>query len=108
MKNYAIQVNMGGGKWKPSTDPLIAKLPTLNAFLTDTWWEETKKPRKPCSLKIHFGIDRASIVLSDEANKMSITTTADTVGDALELLEEALAGGKVTWRPWGDFDRKKK
>jgi len=108
MKQYLIE-NQGGKPWKGgSKDPFLKDLPTINQLCTDTLWEETKKPRQPCTLKLRFGDGQASVIISDEAQRCSITTTSDTIREALELLEAALAAGKVAWRPWGDFEKKRK
>jgi len=97
----------GFGKWKPSNDPMIAKRPQINQLCTDCYWEDGKL-RTPCNLKLRFGDEQATVVISDDENRCSIVTTAGTVEEALDLLEDALVGNKVRWKPWGDFGASKK
>jgi len=106
MKRYANDSQGKRGKWKPSEDPFLQGLPTINQLMTDCQWEDGK-PRIPCSLKVRIGEEQASVVLTDEENKMSIATTGDTLREVLELLEAALVGNRVRWKPWGDFNKKK-
>jgi len=107
MKRYMSDEQGKRGKWKPSNDPTIAKRPQINQLCTDCFWEDGKL-RQPCNLKLRFGDEQATVVISDDENRCSIVTTAGTVEEALDLLEDALAGNKVRWKPWGDFGVSKK
>lgn len=107
MKRYGEETQAKRGKWVGSKDPLVAKRPNINQLMTDTQWDDGK-PRQPCSLKVRLIEDGCSIVLSDEQRRMSITTTGDTLESVLDILEDALAGDKVRWKPWGDFDKRKR
>jgi len=108
MKRYQLETQKTRGKWVGSKDPLVKDRPTINQLCTDTQWDDGGQ-RLPCTLKIRFGDGQASVTISDENIEASITTTAETVQEALQLLEEALAASKVAWRPWpAEFKRKGK
>jgi len=107
MKRYMTDMQGKRGKWKPSTDDIVARRPTLNQLMTDCQWEDGAL-RDPCNVKIRLGDEQATVILSDDENRASIVTTAGTVAEALDLLEEALAANKVRWKPWGNFSEKKK
>lgn len=81
------------------------KFPTVITYMTDAKWDDGK-PREPSTLSINFSTGSPTISLSDHALQQSAYTTADTVAEALELLEEALVEGKVRWRPWKAFTKR--
>lgn len=90
------------GKWKmPEGEPFWEKLPTLAQYCTDFWWEETKKPRIPCKIAMTFFEGAVNLSLNDEEKRRSCHTTAQTVREALELLEAHLEAGTAPWRSWG-------
>jgi len=106
MKRYRDENQKKRGKWVPSTDPIIAKFPTINQFCSDCQWEDGSS-RLPCNLKFKFGDDQVTMTLTDDEAKEYVSTTAGSSIEALELLEEALKANRVTWRSW-DKDGKKK
>ncbi len=90
------------GKWTMPNEPFLKGLPTLAQFLTDYWWEKPQpKPRIPCKLAITFFGESCQVSLNDEEKRRSMHTTAPSVGEALQLMEERLTAGNAPWRSWG-------
>jgi len=90
------------GKWSMPKEPFLQGHPTLAQYLTDFWWEKpAPKPRIPCKLAIQFFGESVQVSLNDEEKRRSMHTTAPTVAEALQLMEERLAAGNAPWRSWG-------
>lgn len=104
MKRYNQESQKKAGKWAPSGDPLLANRPTLDQYLTDSWWEDGK-PREVCSITLRVGKQQATVSLNDSDGEQSISTSGESIEDALDRLEAYLAGGSPTWRPWGKKKR---
>jgi len=108
MKRIQLDNQKAKGKWVPSKEPFLSKAPTINQLMTDCFFDDGTL-RKLATLKIRVGDESATVTISDENVEASITTTADTVMDALALLEDALANDRVRWRPWpAEFTKGKK
>lgn len=106
MEDLEVQ-KTADASWKLPADPFWTKYPTLARFCTDFWWTKpVKKPRKPCKLSIVFFSDMVNVSVNDEEKRRSMHTTAPTIAEALELIEDHLAAGNAPWRPWGDPKRK--
>ena len=100
MKRVQTETQKGKGKWTPSKDQFLKGRPTIDAFLTDAWWDDGK-PRDVCSLTVRIGFECAMVSLNDSENEQSITTNGKDVDDALDRLEAYIAPGNASWRPWG-------
>lgn len=107
MKRIQLENQKAKGKWVPSKDAFVKDRPTINQLMTDCFFDDGTL-RKLSTIKIRVGDESATVTISDENVEASVTTTADTVAEALELLEDALANDKVRWRPWPDEFRKGK
>jgi len=106
MKKNQLNAALKKGKWEPSEDALIKDFPVINQQCTDPLDEE-KQPREVCNLKFVWGADSCRVTITDPDLKASITTWGETARECLELLEDALAHGKVSWRPWPSEKKKK-
>jgi hypothetical protein len=100
MKRAQAETQKAKGKWVPSTDRFLKDRPTIDAYLTDAWWDDGK-PREVCSLTIRVGNGNAMVSLNDADNEQSISTNGEDVNDALDRLEAYLATGNPSWRAWG-------
>lgn len=87
------------GEWSCPDKGFEKNYPTIARYLCDGFWEDGK-PRELSVLSINFSQGCVSLSLADKDLQQSCYTTAETVQDALGLLEEALAADKVTWRAW--------
>jgi len=82
------------------TDERFAKLyPTLLEYLTDAKWDDGKD-REVSTLTISLMEGCINLALNDRALSRSLYTTAETLMEALKLLEGSLASGKSSWRSW--------
>ncbi len=77
----------------------VKNFPVIVQYLTDSKWEDGK-PRELSTLSINFSTGKANVGLSDHALQQSVYTTADTVQEALKLLEKALVTDSASWRRW--------
>lgn len=94
--------NQKPGKWVPGKDEFLKPYPHINQYCTDFWFEGQKpRPRIPCKLAFTFFGESVQLSLNDEEKRRSCHTTAETVKDAMELLEERLNAGSAPWRNWG-------
>lgn len=106
MKRYMTEATKADKKWKSPSEPMLMKRPLIAQLLTDPWWEDGS-PREVCSMTIRVGLDQTQISVNDTDNEQSITTTAGSLDEALETLEEALGAGRNLWRKWGGFKKRK-
>lgn len=82
------------------TDDVFArKHPNILLYLTDALWDDGKE-RELSQLTISVRAGAIALALNDKALKQSMYTQADTLTEALKLLEGALADGSGEWRPW--------
>lgn len=77
----------------------LSLYPTIVMWMTDDKWD-TGKDRELATLSVKFSSDEVLISFSDRNEDQTAYTSAETVEDALGLLEEALATDKVSWRRW--------
>lgn len=87
------------GKIQGTDTQFIKNYPTISQYLLDGFWDDGKA-REPSSLSIRMDGASVHISLSDHALQVSAYTAGPTLEDTLALLEAALAGGQVAWRPW--------
>lgn len=73
--------------------------PTVTAYMCDAFWEDGKS-RECASVSIRMEGSQVNLSLSDHAMQRSCFTTATSVAEALQLLEDALRTDRVTWRSW--------
>jgi hypothetical protein len=89
------------------TDQKFAtEYPTLTDWMVDDKWDDGK-PRAVSTISINFSQGSVTVGLSDHAFQRSAYTTADTLAEALDLLEAALAGERIGWRRWKQQQPKK-
>ena len=100
MKREQAEKQSKAGKYvHPQVGDLV-EYPTMSPYLLDCWWDDGK-PRETCTLSIKFLGDTVQLSMNDKEQRRSITTTAETLPDAMEALEKCLATGRAPWRPWG-------
>ena len=104
MKRYNQEAQKSVGKWSPTKDDFVKGMPKLDGMLTDAWWDDGK-PREVCSLTVRLGNGQAVVSINDPDAEQSITTTAETVREAMERLEAYLGQPHPSWRPWGKKKR---
>jgi len=73
--------------------------PSVSNYLCDAWWDDGK-PREPSSLSIKMDETYVHVGLMDHAQRRSVYCTAPSLVQALTMLEDLLASGKVSWRTW--------
>jgi hypothetical protein len=100
MKDDQIENQKKKGKWEMPTDPFLGPYPTIAQHLTDVFWDDGR-PRVPSTLKVKWWGIKVDVSLNDDGKRRSCTTTADTLEEALGLLEAYLAEGGAPWRSWG-------
>jgi len=88
------------GKWVCPSDPFWKGIEVVAQYCTDFWWEKTKKPRTPCKIALTSFGESVQVTMNDEEKRRSTHTTAATVREALELLNEHLKAGTAPWRHW--------
>jgi hypothetical protein len=88
------------GKWVLPADPFWQNIPVIAQYCSDFWWEKTGKPRTPCKLAIQCFGGSVQVSMNDEEKKRSCHTTAETIQEALGLLDEHLKAGTAPWRYW--------
>lgn len=99
MKREQAAAQKRKGKFEHPGDPFLSDLPFLAQFLCDAWWDDGK-PRDVCTLTLRFGERQATISLNDVAEERSVSTTADSIGEACRLLDDALGTERAAWRSW--------
>jgi hypothetical protein len=100
MKKPESEATRTPGGVTPFDDVWLGTYPTIGEYLSTDSWDDGSV-REPSSLSISLRDGQTLLALNDKSMRRSIYTQADTLEDALGLLEAALAGGKCTWRPWG-------
>jgi len=99
MKRRAKEVQKTKGKYVPHQDPFLAKYPEIQRVLWDCWYDDGG-PRELGKLTISLVPSGVAIALTDPGERASAFTTAESLPEALELLEAALGGKADPWRPW--------
>lgn len=91
------------GSMRPGTPVSDAALggryPTVVAYLSDDKWDDGKA-REVSVLSIGIQDGGVNLALNDKALKCSLYTRAETLKEALKLMEEALVAGTASWRFW--------
>jgi len=88
------------GKFVPPADPVFKERPLLAEALADCWWDDGS-PRDPWTLAINWQSGNCMLTMVDKGNERSTSTMADSLEEALELLEDLLARPNLPWRTWG-------
>lgn len=104
MKRRQTEKQTVKGKWEMPTEPFLADHPNIARECTDAFWDDGK-PREVCTISIRFGHGEVHLSLNDKECSQSTSTMAKSLGEAMALLEEALADGKNVWRKWGQKRR---
>lgn len=99
MKRAQQNAQKSKGKYQHPDDPFLAEMPHLAQHLCDSWWDDGK-PREVCTLTIRIGDKQANLSLNDIGEERSVSTTAETVREALVLLDDALGTERANWRSW--------
>jgi len=99
MKNYMEDEGRKKGKWTPPSDPFLKPYPYIAELLTNPRWDDGK-PRELCTFGVRWGIDNVQVNISDKKMKATASTTAATLPEALELMEQAFQDGQNLWRQW--------
>jgi len=86
-------------------DKWLGKFEQVSEYLVTTTWEDGT-PREPSALSVSVSDGMLLLALNDKDLKQSIYTSAETLQDALKLLEDALRTSRASWRPWKQGKRK--
>ena len=97
MKRKAQEAQKKRGKFEPSTDPFLQGLEELNQGMTDQFFDDGK-PRDGFTLRIRIGDGEVQVTVNDPNDDEWGTTTAETVREALERMDQALANGTFKWK----------
>lgn len=87
----------GGGVC--SDEGFLKKYPTIVTHLSDDKYDDGGA-RELSTLAVSIREGQIAIALNDKDLKQSMYTMAETLTEALKLLEGALAAGNGEWRPW--------
>ena len=87
------------GEWT-CPDPYFKKTyPSLAQGLCDPFWD-VGKPRIPWTLTIRFDAGTCNLCINDKDGGRGSYTTAETMAEALELVEAAIKAETLAWRRW--------
>ena len=81
------------------------KHPHITEYLCTEKWEDGTA-RDPSALSISVREGYMSLALNDKDLKQSLYTQAETLAEALKLMEGCLKDGTGVWRPWKAGKRK--
>lgn len=87
-------------------DGILKKYPRIVEYLTTDAWEDGSA-REPSALSVMMRDEDVLLALNDKDLKQSLYTQAESLTEALKLMEGALATSKGAWRPWNAGKRKK-
>jgi len=89
-------------KWVSSGEPFLTPYPTIDQWCTDCFEKVDGKikPRTPCTISLTFFSGAVNLTINDKDKDRSCHTTAQTVEDAMKLLDDHLATGSAPWRYW--------
>lgn len=82
-----------------SDEQFCKRYPTIVTYLTDDQWDD-KTAREVSVLSVSVRDGLIALALNDKECKQSLYTQAETLGEALKLLEGCLVDGSGVWRPW--------
>jgi hypothetical protein len=77
----------------------LKRYPTLCQYMTDAAWDDGTA-RECSQLSISCREGDVCLALNDKDLQQSLYTAAESVTEALKLMEGALADGRGQWRPW--------
>lgn len=96
----------GKGRFRCEDAAMLKRFPRLMEALTDPWWDDGK-PREVWTLTVAYRDGEVNVGVVDRAAQASSYTTAETLEEALKLIEEALEAEKLPMRPWARQGRGK-
>jgi len=99
MKKPDMATTRGGTTQGACPCPLLAKYTSICEYLTTMSWEDGT-PRAPSKLSLSVEDGCILIALNDVDLKQSAYTSSTSLQEGLKLLEGALKGSQITWRPW--------
>lgn len=80
-------------------DQFVEQYPNIVMYMTDDQFDDgAARERSALSVSVRDG--DILIALNDKELKQSLYTQAETLRDALRLMEGALQDGVGQWRPW--------
>lgn len=91
------------GKWVCPDAEFGKKFPTIAQYLSDCWYDDGEA-REVSSLTVKMA-DGVTLALSDPDLSQSCFTTAQTLAEAFQAMESALAGGLIKWHRWKKFKK---
>lgn len=83
-----------------------SKFPNITAMMMDGHWDDGKV-RELSTLSINFSQGSVNLGIVDKALRCTGYTTAESLAAALGLAEEALAAGRLMFRPWAAEKQRK-
>jgi len=83
----------------------LEKHPSILEYLTTCTWEDAT-PREPSALSITIDYGMVQVALNDKDLKQSCYTKAESLPEALELMDTALRDNIIEWRQWKSGKRK--
>jgi hypothetical protein len=78
---------------------MLKVYPNITKYMWDCWYDDGS-PRELGKLAFGLVPSGVSVSLTDPGERASAFTTAETLVEALNLLEAALSGPGDPWRPW--------
>ncbi len=99
MKKRARSDQRAKGEYAQHTEEFFKRYPEICRVLWDCWFEDGSA-RELGKLSIGLVPDGVNLALTDPSERVSAFCTAQTLKDAMRLLEDAIAGPGDPWRPW--------
>lgn len=99
MKRKASKEQAVKGKYQQHSEPMLKVYPNITKYMWDCWYDDGS-PRELGKLAFGLVPSGVSVSLTDPGERASAFTTAETLVEALNLLEAALSGPGDPWRPW--------
>jgi len=100
MKREAVNGQKSKGKFVPPSDAALHLRPHLAEAVADVFWDDGSM-RDPFTLSVNWSGEQVLLQLNDKEVGRSLSTTAGSLNEGLDLLEKLLAsGGALPWRYW--------
>jgi len=99
VKREAAATAKTRGKFVPPPDAALASRPHLAEAVSDPFWEDGGL-REPWTLSVNWSGQQVLLQLNDKEAGRSLSTTADSLDEGLDLLERLLQGSVLPWRYW--------
>lgn len=99
MKKRSAATQKEKGKYSPHSEPYLKAFPEVLRVMWDCWYDDGT-PRELGKLSVSLTGSGVAIQLTDPGERATAFTNAETLGEALSLLEDALKGRGDPWRPW--------